>query len=134
METDNVELLRKKGLKVTPQRIAVLKLLNRGGHFNGEQIFEELKKTEPSISLSTVYNTLDVLEKSGIINSFEANGITWYEMRRIPHINVFCIDTNEIIDMDVNLESISQQLNEKGIKVINLSLVAYAECSSLKEH
>ncbi len=132
MEIDPVEILRKKGLKVTPQRLAVLKLLSKGGHYSGEQIFEELKKNEPSISLSTVYNALEALETAGIINSFEANGITWYEMRRNPHVNVICEDKNEIIDVDINLEEIIQQLKNKGINVINLSVVAYADCSKIE--
>jgi Ferric uptake regulator family. len=34
MEIDPVEILRKKGLKVTPQRLAVLKLLSKGGHYS----------------------------------------------------------------------------------------------------
>ncbi|MQL55729.1 Fur family transcriptional regulator [Acidianus ambivalens] len=132
MEIDPVEILRKKGLKVTPQRLAVLKLLSRGGHYSGEQIFEELKKNEPSISLSTVYNALEALESAGIINSFEANGITWYEMRRNPHVNVICEDKNEIIDVDINIDDIIQQLKNKGINVINLSVVAYADCSKIE--
>ncbi|AWR96529.1 ArsR family transcriptional regulator [Acidianus sulfidivorans JP7] len=132
MEITPVEILRKKGLKVTPQRLAVLSLLSKGGHYSGEQIFEELKKNEPSISLSTVYNALEVLEKAGIINSFEANGITWYEMRRQPHVNVICEENNEIMDVDINLEEVINQLKEKGINVINLSVVAYAECSKLE--
>ena len=65
METELANLLRQHGLKVTPQRIAILKLLYSGGHFNGEQIYNELKKSEPSISLSTVYNALNTLEKAG---------------------------------------------------------------------
>ncbi|MUM65350.1 ArsR family transcriptional regulator [Acidianus infernus] len=132
MEIDPVEILRKKGLKVTPQRLAVLKLLSKGGHYSGEQIFEELKKNEPSISLSTVYNALEALESAGIINSFEANGITWYEMRRNPHVNVICEDKNEIIDVDINIDEIIQQLKNKGINVINLSVVAYADCSKIE--
>lgn len=132
MEVTPVELLRRNGLKVTPQRLAILNLLIKGGHFSGEQIFQELKKTEPSISLSTVYNTLEVLEKAGIINSFEANGITWYEMRRKPHINVICEDKNEIIDVDVGLDEIVQQLSKKGLNVKNLSVVVYADCSKLE--
>ncbi|AEE95170.1 Fur family transcriptional regulator [Acidianus hospitalis] len=132
MEIDPVEILRKKGLKVTPQRLAVLKLLSKGGHYSGEQIFEELKKNEPSISLSTVYNALEALESAGIINSFEANGITWYEMRRNPHVNVICEDKNEIIDVDINIDEIVQQLKNKGINVINLSVVAYADCSKIE--
>ncbi|EZQ01715.1 MULTISPECIES: Fur family transcriptional regulator [Acidianus] len=131
MDTEIVEMLRGKGLKVTPQRLAVMKLLSRGGHFNGEQIYEELKKNEPSISLSTVYNALEALENAGIVNSFEANGITWYEMATKAHINVFCLDTKEIIDVSANLQDIENQLMEKGFDVKNVSVVAYASCNKV---
>ncbi|ABP94942.1 MULTISPECIES: Fur family transcriptional regulator [Metallosphaera] len=133
MEIDIAEMLRKRGLKVTPQRIAVIKTMIRGGHFSGEQIFSELKKTEPSISLSTVYNALETLEKAGIIRSFEAGGKTWYEMRMEPHVNVFCEDLGDIVDVDLDLGSLEKNLEEKGIQPKNLSVIVYAECSKMKK-
>lgn len=133
MEVDIAEMLRKRGLKVTPQRIAVIKTMIKGGHFSGEQIFSELKKTEPSISLSTVYNALETLEKAGIIRSFEAGGKTWYEMRMEPHVNVFCEDLGDIVDVDLDLRSLERNLEEKGIEPKNLSVIVYAECSKMKK-
>lgn len=131
METDLADLLRQKGLKVTPQRLSILKLLYNGGHFNGEQIYNELKKSEPSISLSTVYNALNALEKAGLLNSFEVNGITWYEIKRDLHVNVYCEDSNQIIDVNVDLEGLYKELSEKGINVKSLNVVVTAECSKL---
>ncbi|MCY0860434.1 MAG: Fur family transcriptional regulator [Sulfolobaceae archaeon] len=132
-EKELVEFLRQKGLKVTPQRLAVLKLLSKGGHFTGEQIYDEIKRVEPSISLSTVYNALEALEEAGLINSFEANGVTWYELRKEPHINVICLDTNEIIDINTKLDTIYEILKNQGINVKAVNVVAYAECSNLQK-
>jgi len=53
-------------------------------------------------------------------------------MRRNPHVNVICEDKNEIIDVDINIDEIVQQLKNKGINVINLSVVAYADCSKIE--
>lgn len=50
MEAEIINVLRTHGLKATPQRISILKLVHNGGHFNGEQIYNELKKIEPTIS------------------------------------------------------------------------------------
>ena len=134
METDLVNLLRQKGLKVTPQRLSILKLLYNGGHYSGEQIYNELKKTEPSISLSTVYNALNTLEKAGLLNSFEVNGINWYEIKRELHVNVFCEDLNQIIDVNIDLDNLYKELKEKGLEIKSLNVVATAECSKfLKE-
>ncbi|BBG25340.1 Fur family transcriptional regulator [Sulfuracidifex tepidarius] len=132
MSEDIANELRRKGLKVTPQRLAIMKIILRNGHYNGEQIYEELKKTEPSISLSTVYNTLETLKDAGLVNSFEANGMKWYEAKVEPHVNVFCIDMNEIIDMEVNVGSMVRDIQERGIDVKSLNIVVYADCSKLK--
>jgi Fe2+ or Zn2+ uptake regulation protein len=136
MEEERIaEILRKHDLKATPQRIAVLKVLLNGGHYTGEQIYNEVKKKEPSISLSTVYNTLEVLERSGLVRSFEFMGVTWFEARLEPHVNVICVDDPEkkIIDFDVNVEPIITALTSKGFNVKNVSLVAIAECGRLRE-
>lgn len=132
MEVELANLLKAHNLKVTPQRISILKILYKGGHFSGEQIYNELKKTEPSISLSTVYNTLNSLTEMGILNSFEINGVTWYELRRDLHINVYCEDTNQILDVaTVDLQPLYKELEKLGIYIKNLNIVAVAECSKI---
>ena len=57
MERNNdeiVNLLRSKKLKVTPQRIIITRLLLSGGHYTIDQVLNEVKKVDPSISISTV--------------------------------------------------------------------------------
>lgn len=132
MEIELANLLKAHNLKVTPQRISILKILYKGGHFSGEQIYNELKKTEPSISLSTVYNTLNSLTKAGILNSFEINGVTWYEIRKDLHIHVYCEDTNQIIDVNsINLQNLYNELEKLGILVKSLNILAIADCSKI---
>ncbi|MEM3862202.1 MAG: transcriptional repressor, partial [Thermoplasmatales archaeon] len=74
MEAKLISQLRERKLKVTPQRVLILKILNRGGHYTGEQVYNLIKKEIPGISISTVYNTLDTLHSKGLLNSFEVNG------------------------------------------------------------
>ncbi|WP_126451411.1 Fur family transcriptional regulator [Sulfodiicoccus acidiphilus] len=125
---DLAEELRSKGLKVTPQRLAVLRVVSSGGHYTGEQIYEMLKKSEPGISLSTIYNSLEALRESGLLNSFEARGVTWYEFRKEPHANVICLDTGEIVDVDVDLSQLTSSIDSKGMRTRGVNLVVYAEC------
>ncbi len=125
-----MELLRSVGLKATPQRIAIIKLLINGGHFSIDQVFNEVRVVEPTISISTVYNTLNALVKAGILRSFEANGKTWYEMRRDPHVNVICEDTGQIIDVDVNLAWVEEELRRSGIDVKDLNVIVRGNCSN----
>ena len=130
MSSDNAitELLRSKGLRATPQRVAILRLLMRGGHLTLDQVLNELRKVEPNISISTVYNTLNTLTKLGIIRSFEADGKTWYEAHREPHVNVICEDTGQIIDVNIDLSAIEREVSKLGILVKDLNVIIRANC------
>ena len=57
-----IEALRNKGYKATPQRIAICRIaLNSRAHPSAQQVYDEVKKIHPTISLATVYKTLEVL-------------------------------------------------------------------------
>ena len=60
------QILREKGLKVTPQRIAVYNMLcNTKEHPDAETIYKTLEPTNPTMSLATVYKTLDFFKQLG---------------------------------------------------------------------
>ncbi|MGN1230283.1 MAG: Fur family transcriptional regulator [Anaerotignum sp.] len=62
------QILREKGLKVTPQRIAVYNMLcNSMEHPNAEMIYKTLEPTNPTMSLATVYKTLDFFKQLGLV-------------------------------------------------------------------
>ena len=69
METTlQIERLRKYNFKITPQRIRVIEFINNyPGHFTAEDVYKTVVKTEPSITVATVYNILKVITKSGIL-------------------------------------------------------------------
>ncbi|CCC81579.1 Fur family transcriptional regulator [Thermoproteus tenax] len=126
METFN--LLKEKGYRLTPQRMEVVKIvldkLEKREHPTFNDIVNEVKARMPSISASTVYNILRLLEENGIVVSFENNGRTYYDKAE-PHINVVCIDSDKVIDVEDG-ELISL-FKSKGIRPI--SIVVKAVCS-----
>ncbi len=62
------QTLREKGLKVTPQRIAVYNMLCHSmEHPNAEMIYKTLEPTNPTMSLATVYKTLDFFKHLGLV-------------------------------------------------------------------
>ena len=62
------QILREKGLKVTPQRIAVYNMLmNTYEHPNAEMIYKPLEPTTPTMSLAPVYKTLDFFKQLGLV-------------------------------------------------------------------
>ncbi|MEM3448934.1 MAG: Fur family transcriptional regulator [Nitrososphaerota archaeon] len=128
MEAKLISQLRERKLKVTPQRVLILKILNRGGHYTGEQVYNLIKKEIPGISISTVYNTLDTLHSKGLLNSFEVNGMKWYEAETRSHVNVYCTNSKEIIDIDLDFSQIERALKSKGLNPTKISIIAYSEC------
>ncbi|MDY7029991.1 MAG: transcriptional repressor, partial [Spirochaetota bacterium] len=67
-ETDFKEKLRSKGLKLTPQRLAIYReLSSTRSHPSAEWIYKRVKKEQPTISLATVYKTLESLQKAGMV-------------------------------------------------------------------
>jgi Fe2+/Zn2+ uptake regulation proteins len=101
--THLVQMLREKGYRVTPQRVEVINLvmekLAKKEHPTFNDILNEVRQKMPSISASTVYSILKLLEESGFIVSFEHEGRTYYDSVT-PHINVVCVNSNRVIDLD----------------------------------
>ena len=67
---------KKKSIKITPQRLEILKYLDKNrNNPTAYQIYNDLKKNNPSLSKTTVYNSLDLLNKYNIINSISITGL-----------------------------------------------------------
>jgi len=63
-----IDTLKAKGYKVTRQRKAVLEsLAQANGHQTPQEVYQSLRVTEPSIGLATVYRTLEVLKRLGVV-------------------------------------------------------------------
>ncbi|QIN81006.1 hypothetical protein GBA65_21405 (plasmid) [Rubrobacter marinus] len=68
METSCTKTLRERGVRVTPQRAHVWRLLaGSGGHFPPEEIWERTRDELPGMELSTVYRILDALREAGLV-------------------------------------------------------------------
>ena len=65
--TDFLYLLKSKELKATPQRLSVLKELEKKNHPTIEQLYEALREDNPSMSLATVYKNIATLKEKGVV-------------------------------------------------------------------
>ncbi len=119
-----VELLSKHGLKITPQRIAILDvILNHKEHPTAETICSLLKSNHPNISTGTIYKTLDTFTSKGIIMKVYSESETIrYDPVTEKHHHLYNIDTGRIEDYyDSNLnELINNYLKKKNIPNFNI--------------
>ncbi len=113
-----VELLKENNLKVTPQRIMILKYLdNHRMHPTADEIYSSLKKSIPSLSKTTVYNSLDVLKKFGLIQALTICGLEQrYEFLNYMHHHFLCKKCGKIMDIDIKCPNIQKTI-EKGHKI-----------------
>jgi Fe2+ or Zn2+ uptake regulation protein len=95
------ERLRQKGLRLTPQRLELLKILDeRGkGHPSFSEVYHEMRKKLPSVSQSTILKNMTLFEEMGIVQSFSFKGETHYELNLSPHVN-FVDDKGKIVDIE----------------------------------
>lgn len=93
--------IRGMGLKATPQRMAVAEYMNGvSGHPSAEDVHREIKKTHPTVSLSTVYKTLDLLRERGMVSEVSTGTGSRYEGRGALHVNLVCERCGRIDDLE----------------------------------
>jgi Fur family peroxide stress response transcriptional regulator len=114
------EKIAATGLKVTQQRLVILQSLYEGEeHPSAERVFKYLSEENPSLSLGTVYKTLETLVEKAIIRKvYCADGIKRYDVHTEPHSHLHCNTSHRIIDFsDPKLEEmIMEYLRAKKIE------------------
>lgn len=107
-----VTFLKSHGMKVTPQRLEIMRYLDRHRtHPTADEIFRALRKDNPSLSKTTIYNTLETLRERGLI---QAVGISEtemrYDFRREMHHHFLCTSCGSIFDIDVKCQFLEKTL------------------------
>ena len=84
--------LRSQGYRMTPQRLAILSILeNAGRHLSPQEIFEQTQRTLPGMTEATVYRTLSFLAEQGLVLSAHVgSGQLVYEIAGHDHHHLIC--------------------------------------------
>jgi Fur family transcriptional regulator, peroxide stress response regulator len=125
--------LKQAGMRLTPQRLAICELLSETRtHPTAAAIYEQVHTRYPSLSLMTVYNTLNTLVDLGAINALGNAGddTIHYDGNTTPHINLACISCKKIEDVDSTkvAELDGEVSSTSGFKVTGASLLYYGLC------
>lgn len=101
-EASIIQALRRKGYKATPQRITICRFaLHSQDHPSAQSIHNRVKEAYPTISLATVYTTLQILKELGLIQELNfPHGETRFDSCMKPHINLVCLQCGNIQDID----------------------------------
>jgi Fe2+ or Zn2+ uptake regulation protein len=117
------ETLRARGLRMTSQRKVILEALERADeHLDAETLYERVRKRDQAVGLATVYRTLNVLVKAGLIQQRfldQDRSRGYYEVDRAEHYHFTCHRCGKVIEFQTGLMGqIRAQLGEQyGVQI-----------------
>ena len=138
------QLLKERNLRITPQRKAILQILYncKGHHLEIENICELLAAKEnenKKIGLATVYRTLKLFEKIGIVSRLSMeNSPARYELiiyDKTMHHHLICLKCGQVQEIDDKIaeEFKSRVLEDKGFEVTDKPMKIYGYCSRCRK-
>ncbi|MBZ4662442.1 MAG: transcriptional repressor [Caloramator sp.] len=135
--------LKSQGYKLTPQRRAVLDVIidNEGKHLSPEEIYDIVKQNCPDIGLATVYRTLNLLEKMGVVCKMNFDdGCNRYELvhdeEDHQHHHLVCRGCGKVEEVEDDLlEVLEEKIEEKyNFKINDHSVKFYGYCSECRKN
>ncbi len=98
--------LKNENLKVTPQRLAIYDMLyHTDEHPSAETIHRKLKATHPSMSLATVYKTLETFKQHGLVQELSLGEDSFrYDAREAAHAHIICKTCKDVQDVILEKE------------------------------
>jgi len=131
--TQMLSKLKRHDFRITPQRLAVLKILAASkGHPSVEQIYREVRAQFPTTSLATIYKTVLLLKDlDEVLQLGFPDGSNRYDGNRpFPHPHVICTKCKEILDPELfSLDELSEEMSSRtGYKILYHRLDFFGLC------
>ena len=126
-----IDACRECGLNVTYQRILIYKsLVKTKTHPTAEEIYHEVKAEYPSISLATVYKTLETLAEHDLISKVTPlHDLARYDGDIEPHHHLVCLRCRKIVDIHEDALNNLQPPGDTGFKIEGYRIQFEGLCS-----
>ncbi len=125
-----MEKYKKIGIKLTPQRIAILDFLEGNkNHPSAEEIYREVSKKFPTMSLATVYNTLETLKERGSVMELTIDpDKRRFDPNTEPHHHLICTECRRVEDIHVRFDLTVPNASKYGFEVTGNHIEFYGKC------
>ncbi len=121
----------KKIYRNSKQRQLILEILTkRSAHLSARQVYDQVRKKSPNISLGTVYRNLNLLEELQIVKSIGHHGTKYFDSRIEKHYHILCTSCYEIADVEANkIQDLENKVvQETGFQVLEDRLQLFGLC------
>ena len=127
------EKLKRWGIRLTPQRLAIAEVvINSSDHPSVQQIHERVSEMFPYITLATVYSTLSVLQKNGLVQELPFQKLSRYDANLGLHANLVCVSCGSVVDADIGHTEIAhlkeELVNKANFEVASQRVDFYGWC------
>ena len=94
------QTLHERGLRMTPQRQLVLDAVRELGHATPEQVCTQVQRAAPAVNVTTVYRSLDLLERLGLVrHTHLGHGAPSYSADEHEHVHLVCHDCGTVTEV-----------------------------------
>jgi Fur family transcriptional regulator, ferric uptake regulator len=97
------DTLSQLGYRMTPQRMMIVAAIESAeNHISAEDIFKQVVAKYPNVNVSTVYRTLELLEKLGLVTKTEmgVGHIVYHPLEKGHHHHLICRECGTVINLD----------------------------------
>jgi Fur family peroxide stress response transcriptional regulator len=131
--------LKEQDFRLTPQRLAVLKVLAVSeGHPTVERIYETVRAEFPTTSIATIYKTVNLLKQlNEVLELGFPDGSNRYDGNKpYPHPHVICTECKKIIDPNLgSLKDLTKEVIKKtGFQILNHRVDFFGTCRDCQSH
>jgi Fur family peroxide stress response transcriptional regulator len=122
--------LKRTGLKLTPQRIAIVRELDGDEtHPTAQELYERLLPAFPTMSFATVYNTLDALAKNGLIRTIRLGTAVRFDPNTAAHHHAVCDACGVVLDVPLPAPAEPARAMPNGFSVRSEERTYRGSCS-----
>jgi len=125
--------LHNMGYRLTPQRVMVLEAVEHAdSHISADEIYSQISARYPNVNISTVYRTLELLEKLGMVTKTDMGDgrVRYHSIDKGHHHHLVCQNCGEIIDFEEGfMNTLWVDIMEKyGFKVNMKHMALFGLC------
>jgi Fur family peroxide stress response transcriptional regulator len=130
-----MERYKNLNLKLTPQRLAIINYLSGNrSHPSADEIYSAVSKRFPTMSLATVYNTLEALKrKAGLQELTIDPGKKRYDPDSTPHHHLMCVECKSLVDIFKKFKLNLDAGMTKGFEIKGNHIEFYGLCPKCKK-
>jgi Fur family ferric uptake transcriptional regulator len=136
VDTSLRRTLHQRGLRMTPQRQLVLDAVRELGHATPEQICTQVQRSAPAVNITTIYRSLDLLERIGLVrHTHLGHGAPTYSEQEHEHVHLVCHSCGTVSEIGTDtLDGLVEQLRStEGFELDATHVALSGLCRTCRE-